>query len=84
MTTDTTPLKYEKRQKAENKRYYHYGMRLRGCSIGAQPDGFIKRYDDENGVFYDILVYDRMLTAKETLHYGLDLIKIGNKSCNIK
>lgn len=76
MIEDTNPLRYEKRQKAENKKYYHYGMRLRGCSIGAQPDGFIKRYDDKNGIFHDILVYDRPLTAEEQLHYDLDLYKI--------
>lgn len=76
MIEDTKPLKYEKRQKAESKKYYHYGMRLRGCSIGAQPDGFIKRYDDESKMYHDVLVYDRPLTDNEILHYDLDLIKI--------
>lgn len=55
---------------------YRYGMRLRGFSIGCQPrDGFIERMDDPTGVYYDILVYDRMLTDKEIADYELDQIE---------
>lgn len=59
---------------AKNK-HYRYGMRLRGFSIGCQPmDGFIERIDDPKGRYYDIIVYDRMLTGKEVIDYELDYI----------
>ena len=45
---------------------YKYGMRLRGCSIGAQPkQGFLEREDDPLGDYWDIIIYDRPLTGKE-------------------
>lgn len=54
---------------------YRYGMRLRGFSIGCQPKGgLIAREDDPTGRYYDILVYDRELTAKELENYELDRI----------
>lgn len=51
---------------------YRYGMRLRGFSIGCQPKGVVSREDDPTGRYYDILVYDRVLTAKELEDYELD------------
>ena len=55
--------------------YYHYGMRLRGFSIGCQPkDGFIQREDDTTGKYYDILTYNRHLTEKECRDYELDYL----------
>lgn len=52
---------------------FRYGMRLRGFSIGCQPlDGFLSREDDPSGKYYDILTYDRRLTADEVSQYELD------------
>lgn len=57
------------------KKMYKYGMRLRGFSIGCQPmDGFVERVDDKNGRYYDIIVYDRMLSGKEVMDYELDYL----------
>lgn len=54
---------------------YHYGMRIRGYSIGCQPtDGLLRREDDHSGDYYDILVYDHKLTENETRAYSLDRI----------
>lgn len=54
---------------------YKYGMRLRGFSIGCQPmNGFVYRVDDAKGRYYDILVYDRVLTGKEVMDYELDYL----------
>lgn len=51
---------------------YKYGMRLRGFSIGCQPmNGFVERIDDPKGRYYDIIVYDRMLTGDEVAEYEL-------------
>lgn len=56
---------------------FKYGMRLRGFSPACQPmDGFIRREDDPTGRYYDILVYDRMLTEKEMYMYDLDEVDI--------
>lgn len=49
-----------------------YGMRLRGYSIGCQPDGVTERRDDPNGRYYDIIVYNRPLSAEEMRHFALD------------
>lgn len=51
---------------------YRYGMRLRGFSPGAQPKGVIRREDDPAGKYYDIIVYDRPLSAEEISNYELD------------
>ena len=54
------------------KELYKYGMRLRGFSIGCQPkEGLVERIDDHTGRYYDILVYDRMLTGTEVADYEL-------------
>ena len=53
---------------------YLYGMRLRGYSPGAQPSGVIKRKDDPNGKYHDILWYKKELTEKECRDYELDYI----------
>lgn len=54
------------------KELHKYGMRLRGFSIGCQPmDGFYEKIDDPKGRYYDILVYDRMLTGQEVTDYEL-------------
>ena len=54
---------------------YKYGMRLRGFSPGAQPKGVIRREEDRTGKYWDIIVYDRELTADEVEHYSLDDLK---------
>lgn len=54
------------------KELHKYGMRLRGFSIGCQPkEGLVERIDDHTGRYYDILVYDRMLTGAEVADYEL-------------
>lgn len=56
-------------------KYWTYGMRLRGFSIGCQPmDGFLERKDDPEGKYHDLLVYDRCLTDEEQEQYELDFI----------
>lgn len=58
--------------KMAKKELYKYGMRLRGFSIGCQPKkGFVERMDDPRGRYYDIIVYDRMLTGDEVSDYEL-------------
>ena len=52
-----------------------YGMRLRGFSIGCQPrEGLVRREDDPSGKYYDILIYNRILTDQELKDYELDHI----------
>lgn len=51
---------------------FRYGMRLRGFSPGCQPKGVIRREDDPTGKYWDVIVYPRELTEKETLDYELD------------
>lgn len=54
---------------------HKYGMRLRGFSIGCQPKaGLVRREDDLTGKYYDIIVYDRLLTEKEIEDYELSFI----------
>ena len=53
---------------------YFYGMRLRGCSPGAQPKGFIERRDDPLERYHDILVYPRRLTDDELRDHELDFL----------
>lgn len=56
-------------------KFHKYGMRLRGFSIGCQPkEGLIERRDDRTGRYYDILIYDRVLSGKEVMDYELDYI----------
>lgn len=50
---------------------FTYGMRVRGFSIGCQPKGVIVRADDPTDRFYDLITYNRQLTAEETEHYSL-------------
>ena len=60
----------------EPEKVYKYGMRLRGFSIGCQPkEGFIERLDDTTGRYYDIIAYNRALSADEINHYSLDLLE---------
>ena len=54
---------------------FYYGMRLRGFSPGCQPmDGFVERQDDWTGKYWDILVYDHMLSDADCDHYDLEFI----------
>lgn len=55
---------------------FRYGMRMRGYSIGCQPEeGFLAREDaSAESNYYDILVYDRELTDEEVEQYELDRI----------
>lgn len=53
--------------------HYIYGMKLRGFSLGCQPmQGFVERKDDPNGKYYDLLIYNRILTDKELSDYELE------------
>lgn len=54
---------------------YFYGMRLRGFSPACQPkEGFLWREDDENGDYYDVIVYNRRLSDAELRAFDLDFI----------
>lgn len=56
-------------------KFFRYGMRMRGFSIGCQPKyGFVRREDDKTGRYHDIIVYERQLTQKEIEDYELDYI----------
>lgn len=71
---DTTPTADDSEGGLEPDTY-KYGMRLRGFSPGCQPkDGFIERQDDPTGKYYDILIYNRELTADELNSYELNRI----------
>lgn len=50
-------------------------MRLRGCSIGAQPTGFEIIENTIEDKYYDLLAYDRVLTDEELKEYELDYIR---------
>lgn len=56
----------------EDAKIYKYGMKYRGYSIGCQPGGVIDREDDETGKYYDIITYNRPLTAEELTAYELE------------
>ncbi len=51
-------------------------MRLRGCSIGTQPDGFEIIENTIEDKYYDLLAYDRILTDEELEEYELDYIGV--------
>lgn len=51
-------------------------MRLRGCSVGAQPDGFEIIENTIEDKYYDLLAYDRILTDEEIKEYELDYIGV--------
>lgn len=51
-------------------------MRLRGCSVGAQPDGFEIIENTIEDKYYDLLAYDRVLTDDELKEYELDYIGV--------
>lgn len=61
---------------APDKWLFVYGMRLRGFSPGAQPKnglvGVVDRLADGFRGYYDILLYNRPLTAEEIRDYELD------------
>lgn len=60
---------------------YYYGMRLRGFSLACQPmEGLIERQDDWTGKYWDVLVYDRELTAQECSNYDLDFIAMERRA----
>ena len=55
---------------------YKYGLRLRGVSIGTQPQGFIA-YEDSNKSktgYWSFVFYDRKLTEDEIQKYDMDFI----------
>ncbi|HHB2481370.1 TPA: hypothetical protein ACORDH_002821 [Bacillus cereus] len=57
---------------------YWYEYRLRGCSLGAQPKGFIE-VNHEHGK-WGAVAYDRPLTQKELIDYELnDMNKTTNR-----
>lgn len=60
----------------DDPKFFKYGMRLRGFSIGCQPmDGLVEHHDDATGKYHDILVYDRTLSAQEMIDYELDFLE---------
>lgn len=54
---------------------YQYGMRCRGFSPFCQPMRGLKNVtEDSSGHYWNILEYDRELTAEELREYELDRI----------
>lgn len=51
-------------------------MRLRGCSIGAQPDGFEIIENTIEDKYYDLLAYEKPLSDEELKEYELDYIGV--------
>lgn len=47
------------------KSEFRYGMRIRGCAPGCQPEGFIRRENDLKNKYWDIIVYERILSNDE-------------------
>lgn len=60
-------------------KFYYYSMLHRPFSIGCQPSkGLVTAYSANSEVdpnYFDILVYDRKLTAQEIDEYELEEIK---------
>ena len=53
--------------------HFKYGMRTRDFEPGNYPKReFIRREDDSDGKYNDILVYGRRLTDREQVKYQLD------------
>lgn len=58
-----------------NDNKYYYGMKLRGFSPGAQPkEGLIDRINDPSDRYWDIIIYDRLLSNEELYNYDLEYI----------
>jgi len=55
-----------------NFKFFRYGMRLRGFAPLCQPLEGLSSIEAGDGKYYNILVYKRMLTAKEMKQYELD------------
>ena len=54
---------------------YIYGMKHRGFSPGCQPKhDFYERLDDDSGKYYDLLVYNELLSADEMANYELEFV----------
>ena len=53
---------------------YWYGMRLRGYSPGAQPDGVVFWLPGFDTGYYDVLAYDLPLADKQISDYDLDFL----------
>ena len=61
-------------------KYYVYGMKSRGFSIGCQPmRGIVEAKDDQTGEYYNLLYYSRRLTDEEVIEYELDYVKEENR-----
>jgi len=62
---------------------YKYGMKLRGFSVGCQPlNGILDAQEDPTGTYYNILLYNRELTADEIKSY--ELVDLQPKEPNLK
>ena len=59
-------------------KFYKYGMRLRGFSIGCQPmKNFWERQDDNGNYdrrYHDILLYTEKLADEDLRNYELDYL----------
>ena len=57
---------------------YTYGMRLRGFSIGCQPQGVIEWEDTDRAKtgYWSIIKYERKLTDDELKSYSLDFVGV--------
>jgi hypothetical protein len=64
---------------------YQYGMRLRGCSPGAQPKDFYYYADTDKATtgYWSMVYYTRELTPEEIERYSLVFIqKMGGDIIN--
>lgn len=53
-----------------------YGMRLRPCSLGCQPDDFAYSIVDESKKYHNFIFYKRELTEKEIEDYEMDYLGV--------
>ncbi|WP_151035786.1 hypothetical protein [Bacillus wiedmannii] len=58
----------------DKKNLYWYTYRLRGFSLGCQPNGFA--WQDSSIGKFGAIIYERELTEKEISDYELDLHKV--------
>lgn len=71
--------KEEKKVKKEKKAKLHwYAYRLRGFSLGCQPNGFVK-HDPEKGGNFGAIAYDRKLSAQEISDFELQPMTAAKK-----
>ena len=60
-----------------NTNKYYYGMRLRGFSLGCQPErGLLGKSIGPFDDYHDVIAYDRELSEQELKEYEMERINI--------